>query len=647
MTDWSIEQSKELYLIDHWGEEYFDINSQGHLCIDPLFGSAARVDFMKILSEIERRGISMPVVIRFPDVLHTQVKYLCQTFSEIIQTAGYRGHFRGVYPLKVNPLREVVEEIVDVGKPYRFGLEAGSKPELLAALVYNDNRDTLTILNGYKDRDYLRLALLGRKLGRHPLVVIEKLSELSELLDLAREMDVRPLIGIRARLASTGSGMWAESGGERAKFGLTASDIVEALDLLTRFGFEDCLQLFHFHVGSQISDIRSLKDSLTEGARFYAQLVKQGFPIRYFDVGGGLGVDYDGSRSTRASSVNYSVRDYVEDVVYILQQICDVEDVEHPDIVSESGRMITAHHSCVVTQVIDRNRPARPRPSAKPRKKEALLVKNMRKVLSEVGPDYVQEAYNDALQIKDQALNAFKLGILSLKERATVETLFWEICQQLRKRKEDLDFVPYTLAELDEKLAEQYICNLSIFQSVPDSWAVRQLFPIVPLHRLDEEPSIHCTLADITCDSDGRIDSFVDLHEPRKTLRLHDLRDGESYYIGLFLTGAYQDVLGSRHNLFGALNEVHVYYDDREEDSFYIEEFRPGNSPQEVLTQMQYNPEGLVTAVEKMVTRQVRQRNLAPREGVKLREIYENCLRKYTYLWVETRESKAEEVRNP
>ncbi|MEI8348490.1 MAG: biosynthetic arginine decarboxylase, partial [Pseudomonadota bacterium] len=506
------------------------------------------IDITEVIEEIRAKNITLPTVIRFHDILRSQVVNLNRTFRDVIENAGYQGHYYGVYPIKVNQMREVVEEIIDAGAPYNFGLEAGSKPELLAALAMNTNRDSLTILNGYKDEDYLRLALLGRKLGRKIIVVIEKFSELPLLLKLSQEMNVQPMIGLRAKLSAEGSGRWAESAGERAKFGLTIPEILNAIKLIKDAGRQEDLKLFHFHVGSQITDIRTVKDAITEGARIYAKIVQMNIELEYFDVGGGLGIDYDGSRSTSYSSTNYTLRDYIEDVVYILKQVCDLEEVKHPHIVSESGRFISASHSCVIFNAFDHIKPGNDNYPTDKTTGEHIMVSNMRDLLKDITPKNLQETYNDALQLKDQSINAFKLGILSLEERAKIETMYWGICQKVSPMLKEMEFIPEGLKELGNFLSHQYLCNFSIFQSTPDAWAIGQLFPIIPLTRLNEKPLISCTLADITCDSDGKIDSFIDITDTKKSLMVHPLISNQHYYMGIFLTGAYQEVMGDMHN---------------------------------------------------------------------------------------------------
>ncbi len=632
---WTVEDSDELYNISGWGNGYFGVNNHGHAVVYPAKRKdGPTIDLTEVIKEIKDQNISFPTVVRFQDILRSQVVTLNRTFRDVIEKAGYHGRYTGVYPIKVNQMREVVEEIVDAGAPFNYGLEAGSKPELLAALAMNNNLDSLTVLNGYKDDEYLRLALLGRKLGRKVIVVIEKLSELPDLLRLAKEMNIDPLIGFRAKLSTKGSGKWAGSSGERAKFGLTIPEILQGIQMLKEERQEHNLKLLHFHIGSQICDIRTVKEAITEGARVYSKLAKSGLSgLEYFDVGGGLGVDYDGSKSSSDSSTNYTMREYIEDVVYILKQICDLEEVEHPNIVSESGRTITAHHSCVIVNVFDHIETVNTSFTTTKTIGEHIFVSNMRDYWETLTDKNFQEVYNDALKMKEDAINAFKLGILSLEERAKVETLYGKICVRITELLKTAEFIPEECKELENYLAEQYLCNFSIFQSAPDSWAIGQLLPVIPLHRLDEKPSVQCTLADITCDSDGKINKFIGKEDTLTTLPLHSMtKEGEPYYVGVFLTGAYQDVMGDMHNLFGALNEVHIFCDDEDPTDFYIEEVIPGSTAKQALATVQYTPEALGMTMKKNIDKQVQRGKITPKEGVRLMNLYEESLKGYTYL---------------
>jgi arginine decarboxylase len=632
--EWSIEEADNIYGVSNWGDGHYGINSDGQLVVYPNENDQSHCIIIEdVLNELKGEGVDFPVVLRFHDILRAQVKKINKTFTDIIDEAQYEGKYFGVYPVKVNQMREVVEEIVDAGSKYNFGLEAGSKAELMAVLAYNTNKNSLTILNGYKDYDYLKLALMGNKLGRKVIIVIEKFSELDAVVKLSKELKVKPILGIRAKMTVKGRGKWESSGGERAKFGLTISEILNAIKYLNSHDMLDCLNLFHFHIGSQITDIRAIKEAITEGARIFCLLVKQGVPLQFFDVGGGLGVDYDGTSSTNDSSINYHMSEYIADVVYGLKQVCDIEDVDHPHIVTESGRAITAHHSCVITNIIGEIDNSSIKFETKKTTGEHILVTNMRDLSKEkINTDSWQEVYNDAVKYKEDALNAFKLGILSLDERAKIETLYWNILKDVVANVDRNEFPVEVIQELEDALAGQYLCNFSVFQSAADSWAIDQLLPVVPVARLNEQPQKNCSLVDITCDSDGKIDCFISADDGfRKNLPLHRLNK-DPYYIGVFLTGAYQDVMGDMHNLFGRVSEAHIFAHKDEEQGFYIEEIIKGSSSQDVLATMQYNPNYMAHTVKKAIDLQISRGHISPREGVKLVDFYESCLESQTYL---------------
>lgn len=631
--EWNINDSNELYRISRWGENYFSVNDQGHLCVTPESNfNGPQINIMDVVKELKNENVTFPVVLRFQDVLHSQVKKLNTIFNQTIKDAKFNGEYFGVFPIKVNQMREVVEEIIDAGAPYNHGLEAGSKAELLAALAMNTNEESLTILNGYKDEEFMRLALIGREMGRKVIVVIEKFSELEMLIKLSKETGIEPMIGIRAKLNTRGSGKWAESGGDFAKFGLTIPEIMQTLTLLRHENMLDSLKLFHFHVGSQIPDIRTIKESITEASRIFTKLIYAGAKIEYFDVGGGVGINYDGSKSNSPSSVNYSLEDYVGDVVYILKETCDIEKVPHPHIVSESGRALTAHHSCVVFDVFGAVDVYNNKYPTHKIGDEHILVKNMRELSERLNQDNFQDIYNDACLFKDEGIYAFKLGILSLDERAKIETLYWHICHTIVELTENIEHVPTEIQNLKSVMAKQYLCNLSVFQSAADSWAIGQVLPVVPLHRLNERPTITCTLADITCDSDGKIDNFIGDGGCDKNIKLHKLNQGEEYLIGLFLTGAYQDTMGDMHNLFGRVNEAHIFIDDDDPTDFYIEEIIRGNKKSHVLKSMQYSAETMINTVKNKINKQIKDGKIKPRNGVKLIDYYEKSLYGYTYL---------------
>ncbi|MEW5849478.1 MAG: biosynthetic arginine decarboxylase [Myxococcota bacterium] len=634
--EWSLEKALSHYNIGNWGAGYFAINHLGHLAVTPYGRNGPSIDVMDVVQDIREKKLGFPCVIRFQDVLRSRVVALNEAFRKAVAENGYKATYTGVYPIKVNQMREVVEEILDAGAPYHLGLEAGSKAELLTVLALNTDPEALTICNGYKDEQYLRLALLGRRLGRKVIVVVEKLSELPHLLQLGREMGVEPLIGFRAKLTTKGVGKWESSGGDFAKFGLTTPEIIKAVQILRETRTEHLLKLFHFHVGSQLTDIRTVKNAVREGARVYAKLRKMGLPVEYFDIGGGLGVDYDGSRTNFQASVNYTMEEYCSDVIYQIQQICESESVPQPNVVSESGRALTAHHSCVIMNVFGHIEIGETDPTLLSQNgataNENQVVKDMREVLGSLSPKNVLECFHDAVAKKEEALTMFSLGLLELEDRAKVETLFWDVCHAIVKQTARLSHVPEEVEKLADKLADQYLANFSLFQSAPDHWAFDQLFPIVPIHRLDERPTRETTIVDITCDSDGKIDRFIDLKDVRDTLSLHALRPGEPYFLGMFLTGAYQDIMGDLHNLFGRVNEVHVFCDDEDPEDFYLEEVIPGDTIQQVLSRVQYEPNELIKKVKGALEARVKEGHMKPKESVSLTDFYEDVMRSYTYL---------------
>lgn len=632
MQEWTREDAEKTYNINTWGEGYFDIDPEGNLIVQTNVNSKPIV-IKEVVEEMYSQGVSFPAVLRFHDILRSQVQKINETFNKHITEAKYNGKYNGVYPIKVNQMREVIEEIVEAGSPYGYGLEAGSKAELLAVLAYNTNKDALTILNGYKDEDYISLALMGLQLGRNIIIVIEKFSEIQKVLSVAKRLGVRPKIGLRGKMSVEGKGRWAKSTGDRAKFGLSIAEIISAVELMKANSMEDCINLFHFHIGSQISDIRTIKIAINEGARIYTELYKLGCELKYFDAGGGLGIDYDGSKSNSESSINYSLSEYAADIVYGIKQACDLENVPHPNIVTESGRAITAHHSLVVTNVIDKVNVIQTNFDTRVQDNEHILIKNMREMHSwDMTEDKFQEIYNEALQIKTQAISAFNLGVISLHERACIETLYWQIVSKMMVLMKSLEFIPEALQELESKLAPQYLCNFSVFQSAADHWAIDQLLPVIPISRLNERPTNSCSIADITCDSDGIIDKFINRDGIANTMAVHDFGPDENYLIGIFLTGAYQDVMGDMHNLFGRLHEVHIYGDNDDPQGFYIEEIIKGNTASNVLSTMQYNPEYMAQKLKKQVSKVISEGKLPPRHGVKWVDFYEDCLLSYTYL---------------
>jgi len=637
MQNWSLDAAEELYRIGLWGDGYFGIGDDGKLQVLPDRGErAAPIAIQDVVDELRSQGVQFPVVMRFHDVLRSRVRQVNEAFAEAIRDAEYGAPYRGVFPVKVNQMREVVDEIVEAGRPYHYGLEAGSKAELMAVLSYQTAEDALTVCNGYKDEDFLRLALLGNKLRRKVVVVIEKFSEIRPLLRLAAEMGVRPMIGLRVKMRVKTEGRWAESSGERAKFGLTISEILNAIALIQAEGYGDCIRLLHFHVGSQLADIRFVQEAVQEAARIYARLRRRDVPLEYLDIGGGLAVDYEGRRSGSHSSMNYSMQDYAATVVNGVKQACDLEEVPHPMLVSESGRAVSAYHSCVILRVVGEIANDANPIETDPRDGEHILVTNMRDLYDEVASEQnFQDAYNRAVPLMEDVLSGFRLGVIGLEELARAETLYWKLLRAIARGLDTLDadeFVSDDLRGVEALLGSQYLCNFSLFQSAADSWAIQQVLPVAPLARLNEPPGRNCTLADITCDSDGRIAQFIGEQEVNSTVALHELKDTENYYIGLFLTGAYQDVMGDMHNLFGRLNEAHIFTDPDDPSGFYVEEFVNGSSAAHVLEIMQYNPKAMAAQVKGMIDAEVGGGRLRSREGVRLVDFYETCLDRYTYL---------------
>ncbi len=632
MRTWGVSDSLKLYNIENWGDQYFSINPSGNLTVHPKRGEGAGVDLMSVIEDIRSQNLGMPVLIRFQDIIRHRVVALNEAFKKSINEFGYKGKYQGVYPIKVNQMREVVEEIIDAGRPYDFGLEAGSKAELAAVISMPLTPNSLVLCNGYKDYDFIKTAMMGLKMGKRVIVIIEKLSELAQVIAVAKELGVIPQVGLRCKLYSKGSGKWESSGGEFAKFGLTTPELLHAVNILRREGLEDSLKLLHFHIGSQITNIKTVKDAVKEGTRIYAKLRKMGLNLEFMDVGGGLGVDYDGSRTSFESSINYSLQEYVSDVVYSIKEVCEAEEVPEPSIVSESGRALVAHHSVLIVNVFGSIEVgATPLPMEET-PDEDDVVKEMRYLSKHLTSKNLLEHFHDALQRKEEALSMFKLGFLSLEDKAKVEHIFWQICKVIHKNAAGLKYVPDEVEALSKHLADQYLCNFSIFQSMPDHWAIQHLFPIVPVHRHDEEPARTSTLVDITCDSDGKVCKFIDLRDIKDTLPLHALKSNEPYYIGFFLMGAYQDIMGDLHNLFGRVNEVHVFLDETEPGGYYIEEVIKGNNIAGVLSWIQYSATDMEKRVKEQIDARVREGQIKPREGVELQNFYEGVLHGYTYV---------------
>jgi arginine decarboxylase len=636
-SPWSIDAARALYNIRRWGAKYYDINEAGHVVARPLQDAGVAVDLTDVIEEARARGLKFPLLIRFQDILRHRVESLNQAFRNAITEYNYQGRYRGVFPIKVNQLREVVEEILDAGKSYEFGLEVGSKPELFAGLALQNQMGCLIICNGYKDAEFVKMAMLGIKLGKTVIMVVEKLEELRQIISISKQLGVEPLIGIRARLLSKGAGRWAESGGENAKFGLSTAEILEATEMLKTENLGHCLKLLHFHIGSQVPDILTVKKAVQEAARFYAKLHKMGFPISYLDVGGGLGVDYDGSRSAFDSSTNYTLQEYTNDVVYYIADVCNAEKVPHPDIISESGRAIVAHHSVLIVEVFGAIEKIRPNGFLKFGDHEHPLVQELLEIKQNLPKLNMLEAYHDALERREDAQHMFTLGVLDLPDKAKIEDLYWQISRAVVEHYKGQHYAPEEIRLLEDSLGDQYLCNFSVFQSLLDHWALDQLFPIMPITRLNERPTREGTLVDITCDSDGQVNKFIDFRDVRDTLPLHQLNNNgnglpEPYYIGFFLMGAYQDIMGDLHNLFGRVNEVHVFLEPDEPTGYYIEEIIEGNTIIQSLAAVQYDENELKRQMKAQIDDAIKSDRMKPSEAMRLLDDYERGLKAYTYL---------------
>jgi len=643
---WTQEDADKLYGVSKWGSGYFSVDAQGCISVEPQKDGAA-IRISEVVEEAKQRGLRLPLHIRFQDILQDRVRRINEAFAQSIEEAGYKGIYRGVYPVKVNQMREVVETLMDAGESYELGIEAGSKPELLLCLSLLKNGNRLLLCNGYKDDEFLRFALMGRKIGKKVVVVAEKLEEVRGLIRISRELSVRPLIGIRIKLATRSSGKWATSSGEAAKFGLSTVDLLEAIALLEAAGLKDCVTLLHFHVGSQIPDIQVITKVVREGARFYAKLVRLGCPIEYMDVGGGLGVDYDGSRSAVASSANYSLREYANTLVYGIMDVCDEERVAHPTIVSESGRALVAHHSMIAVEAFGHIAKLNTMKNFAIPKNAPKVVRDILGVKETVDDGHYDEAFHDLVFYRQQAMSLFDLGYLDLQSRAVVESLSWEILAEIARHYEGKARMSDEMKELVSGLKDQYLFNFSIFRSLPDAWALDQLFPITPLVRLNEEPTVKGTIADITCDSDGKLDHFIgdgEGDDQREYLWFHQLND-QSYYIGIFLTGAYQDTLGIMHNLFGRMDEAHVLLDSDEESGWYIDETIAGDTIREVLEENEYAPAELVRSMKTQVEQAIKQDVVKPNEGMRILGEFESGLKRYTYLQVTSSPSESADNR--
>ncbi len=629
MKKWTIEDSKELYNINGWGTSYFSVNDKGDVYVTPCKDNT-QIDLRDIMDELSLRDVTPPVLLRFPDILDNRIEKTASCFQKAAKEYNYQAQNFVIYPIKVNQMQPVVEEIISHGKKFNLGLEAGSKPELHAVIAVQCQSDALIICNGYKDQSYIELALLAQKMGKRIFIVVEKLNEIDIIAKAAKKLGVKPNIGIRIKLASSGSGKWEESGGDASKFGLTSSELLKALRILDDKGLHDSVRLIHFHIGSQITKIRRIQAALREASQFYIQLHKMGYGIDFVDCGGGLGVDYDGTRSSSSeSSVNYSIQEYVNDCIYTFVDAANHNGIPHPNLITESGRSLSAHHSVLVIDVLETaSQPQMPE-AFEPAPDSHKLVKDLYEIWDNLSPRTMMEDWHDAEQIREEALDLFNHGMVDLQTRAEIESMYWSVCREVNTLAKNLKHTPDELRGLDKLLADKYFCNFSLFQSLPDSWAIDQLFPIMPLQRLNERPTRTATIQDITCDSDGKIANFVTNQHLSHILPVHTLRKNEPYYLGVFLVGAYQEILGDMHNLFGDTNAVHISVKD---GGYHIDQIIDGETVEEVLDYVQYNPKKLVRQLEIWVTKSVKEGKITIEEGKEFLSNYRSGLYGYTYL---------------
>ena len=629
MRKWRIEDSEELYNITGWGTSYFSINDAGHVVVTPR-RDGVTVDLKELVDELQLRDVASPMLLRFPDILDNRIEKMSSCFKQAAEEYGYKAENFIIYPIKVNQMRPVVEEIISHGKKFNLGLEAGSKPELHAVIAVNTDSDSLIVCNGYKDESYIELALLAQKMGKRIFLVVEKMNELKLIAKMAKQLNVQPNIGIRIKLASSGSGKWEESGGDASKFGLTSSELLEALDFMESKGLKDCLKLIHFHIGSQVTKIRRIKTALREASQFYVQLHSMGFNVEFVDIGGGLGVDYDGTRSSNSEgSVNYSIQEYVNDSISTLVDVSDKNGIPHPNIITESGRALTAHHSVLIFEVLETATLPEWDDEEEIAPDAHELVQELYSIWDSLNQNKMLEAWHDAQQIREEALDLFSHGIVDLKTRAQIERLYWSITREINQIAGGLKHAPDEFRGLSKLLADKYFCNFSLFQSLPDSWAIDQIFPIMPIQRLDEKPERSATLQDITCDSDGKIANFISTRNVAHYLPVHSLKKTEPYYLAVFQVGAYQEILGDMHNLFGDTNAVHVSVNEK---GYNIEQIIDGETVAEVLDYVQYNPKKLVRTLETWVTKSVKEGKISLEEGKEFLSNYRSGLYGYTYL---------------
>jgi arginine decarboxylase len=632
MRKWKTEDSAELYNINGWGIQYFGINAKGNVTVHPRRKKGPAIDLKEVIDELSLRDVGMPLLVRFPDILDDRIETINGCFSQAAKEYGYNGNYFTVFPIKVNQQRPVVEEIVRHGRKFPIGLEAGSKPELHAVLAIMDNPNALIICNGYKDEEFIELALLAQKMGKQIFIVVEKLNELRLILSIAQQIKVNPNIGIRIKLSASGSGKWEESGGDSSKFGLMAGEVLEAIELVRKESSLENIKLLHFHLGSQITNIRKIKAGLREVGQFYVQIKKLGCAVQFVDIGGGLGVDYDGSHTTISSSINYSIQEYANDAISMLQDAADKAGVEHPHLITESGRALAAHHSVLVFNVLETtNPPTCSADDAKPSKKDHELIRDLKSIHNTMNARTMLEAWHDAQQLREEVLDLFGLGIVDLHTRAIAEKLFWTIATEVNELGKDLKHIPEELKLLAKMLADKYFCNFSLFQSLPDAWAIDQLFPVMPIHRLEKKPVRAATIQDITCDSDGKIDHFIGTRQSSSFLPLHELTADEPYYLAVFMVGAYQEILGDLHNLFGDTNVAHVVINGAG-DGYEIEKIIDGEQVADVLEYVQFSHKKLVKTMESWVSSSVKEKKITVPEGKEFLAIYRSGLYGYTYL---------------
>lgn len=626
---WTIEDSEALYRIQGWGEPYFSINAAGHVTVAPRGDRGGSLDLYQLVQALKQRDLSLPILIRFSDILEDRLERINACFARAIARYSYGGTYRGVFPVKCNQQRHLVEDLVRFGEPHQFGLEAGSKPELLIALATLQTPGALIICNGYKDAEYIETVMLSQRLGQTPIIVLEQLEEVELVIAASRRLNIRPVLGVRAKLSSKGIGRWGGSAGDRAKFGLTIPEIMAAIAALKAAGMLDCLQLLHFHIGSQISAISVIKDALREACQIYVEMAALGAPMGYLDVGGGLGVDYDGSKTNFHASKNYSTQNYANDVVAEVKEACAARQLTPPVLISESGRALASHQSVLVFDVLGASGMPQVETPVPPSEGDHALLRELYDTYTTIDLRNYQEAYNDAVQFKDEAISLFNFGYLSLPERAKVERLYWACCHRILELVRNETYVPDDLENLEKSLAAIYYINLSVFQSAPDSWAIDQLFPIMPIHRLNEEPTCRATLADLTCDSDGKVEQFIDLRDVKPVLELHALNPEEPYCLGLFLGGAYQETMGNLHNLFGDTHTVHIQLTPK---GYQIEHVVKGDTMTEVLSYVQYDAEDLVESIRRRTEQALQEETMTLAEAQLLLRHYEHSLSRYTYL---------------